>query len=268
METLSHLPTFKKPPLQEVTLGIQFAQVPGFLSIHGGGIWELFRDTHPNPQEQPRLSPQFETFGGVPLESGPQIQFGMQHQGNRLWFISDDQNDVIQFQSDRFLKNWRKAQNSNDYPRYLNLSSQFKTDIENLSQHLKSKFQYDLSINQVEITYRNIIPVNDFSDGDSWFNFFPKSEMNLESFAKNFSEVLNDGNGKPIARLHYNFHSVINRSDGSKAFNFTITFRGKPTANLDGNLMEFLELGHRSIVSRFTGLTTDAAHKYWEISDV
>src|SRR4051794_5656712 len=105
----THLPDFRKPPLNEVVLGIQFNPVPGYSQIYAGEVWGLFRARFPQVQEMPALPPNFETFG---IPQGPQIGFnvlaGASH--DRFWFLSPAGEQLIQFQMDRLLHNWRKVE--------------------------------------------------------------------------------------------------------------------------------------------------------------
>ena len=73
MKRPEHLPDFTDPPLDEVVIGVQFAPVPGYNSVHSMGIWELFQPEFPKVVEQPMIETQFETFGGSNIDAGPRI---------------------------------------------------------------------------------------------------------------------------------------------------------------------------------------------------
>ena len=164
-----HLPDFTDPPLDEVVLGVQFSSVPGYASVYANDIWALFKEEFPSVQEHPILEPKFETFGGANPQPTVQFQIGPPPVGSRLWFISSDENNLLQFQADRFITNWRKRSNPQEYPRFEKIAEAFEENLNTLSEHFQKAFQYKLDINQAEIAYINIIPVGEFSDTGKWF---------------------------------------------------------------------------------------------------
>jgi hypothetical protein len=71
------LPDFKRPPVTEVVLSVQFATIPEFRSVHIGLLWERLREKYPNVTEHPPLNASFETFGLTATQTPPPIQFEM-----------------------------------------------------------------------------------------------------------------------------------------------------------------------------------------------
>jgi uncharacterized protein (TIGR04255 family) len=256
------LPDFGAPPLNELVLGVQFADIPGYSAVDAGLIWELFRSEFPVVMEQAPLPPQFETFGGGP-SPGVQIQFGSMISASRLWFVTEPGDHLLQFQPDRFLLNWRQN-GEGTYPRYEQIAKAFQDALSKLSRHLKSAKNYDLDINQIEITYVNIIPIDHVSEHSAWLNMMPAFEFPIEGMNATLTEVIRNEDGKPVARLHHKLQSVISIDDRNKALQLDLTFRGKPSrTGIDGAL-ELLGKGRLAIVKRFAELTTTEAHDAWE----
>ena len=83
----SHLPDYRKPPLNEFVLGVQFATPPGYQQIYAGEVWKLFSEKYPVVQEQPPLPPTFETFG---IHQGNMVNFGFVSGAthDRFWFLT------------------------------------------------------------------------------------------------------------------------------------------------------------------------------------
>lgn len=129
------LPDFSKPPLAEVVLGIQFSPVPAYSSVDARQVWELFKEAFPVVEERPLLAPQFETFGGANRPSSLGFHVGPPPVGSRLWFLSQDANHLIQFQSDRFLTNWRNGPNLQPYPRFEVIADSFERNLQILADH-------------------------------------------------------------------------------------------------------------------------------------
>jgi hypothetical protein len=109
----SDLPDFRDPPLNEVLLGVQFAQAKGYSQIRVGEVWGLFKSAFPEVEEQPPLQPSFEVFG-LPQAAQGWAGFVMGPTHNRFWFLTRQKDELIQFQHDRLLHNWRKV-GTNEY---------------------------------------------------------------------------------------------------------------------------------------------------------
>ncbi len=257
------LPDFLKPPLEEVVLGVQFAPCSSYSSVHAGQVWELFRTEFTEVQEHHALEPQFEVFGGVNPQSGVQIKFGPPPAKSRLWFISQDQNHLIQFQYDRLLLNWRKQPNGQEYPRFESIAKGFNENLAKLDGFFQKTFEQQLVINQAEVSYVNIVPVKDFSEAGDWFNFWGDNQLKIEGLSINFTEVVKNKQDQAFARLSYELQSMVTPDGKGKAFRLALTFRGKPDGDKTADGTNFIETGRAEIVTRFCEITTKKAQKKW-----
>lgn len=262
-----HLPDFKSPPLNEVVLGAQFAAPQGYQQILAGEVWGLFKDRYPQVQEHQALPPAFETFG-LPTSFSPMPQLRMMTGGmhDRYWFIRPDGAELVQFQQDRLLHNWRKVgAGSNEYPRFEAMISEFKRELEELQKYMSSLSPQALSINQCEISYINHLKF-DRAAGDSYsdtlrFLNFPKGRP--DDFGMNFREILKAEDGAPIGRLYV--EAALGYSPGgSEMILLSLSVKGAPTNTDIASSVEFLIHGREVIVQRFAELTTDQAHLKWE----
>src|SRR6516165_10244436 len=98
------LPRFRKPPVSEVALGIQFSSILN--PVHLGRYYEKIKSRFPHVQTQAPVPQVFETFGTAPIVGQFGLPILMQ---SRMWFFSDDDNYLIQLQSDKLIVNWRTA---------------------------------------------------------------------------------------------------------------------------------------------------------------
>jgi uncharacterized protein (TIGR04255 family) len=264
-----HLPDFKSPPLAEVILGVQFSVPHGFQMIRAWEVWNLFREDYPVLQEHPPLPPSFETFG-LPFQQAPmpQIRFfdGALHP--RFWFLRPDGDQLIQFQSDRLMHNWRKVgDGANTYPRYESMVSEFENELTRLQTYMASLSDQTktLSINQCEINYINHIEINK-ENGDrfsDWLNFFSLDEKNADDFLMGFRQVIRDEDGKPQGRF-FGEATLGYFPDGKEKIVFSLAVKGAPQENTLASALSFLARGRDVIVHKFTELTTTKAHQYWE----
>ena len=258
----AHLPDFRKPPLDEVVLGVQFEAIPEYTSVFANDIWNLFRSTHPVVSEHQMLFPNFESFGGGNPQPSLQFQMGPAPIGSRQWFSTREGNDLIQFQADRFVVNWRKHTKSQDYPRFEGISEAFENNLRTLNEYVSNQFCAPLAVNQSEVAYINIIQVDDFADA-GWFKLWDNGEISIENLNIHFDEVVTDENGKPFARLKHHIQSVFSTDGNHKAFRLSLTFIGKPKSSDIEGAMDFVREGRERIVTRFGVITTDEAQKTW-----
>ena len=258
-----HLPDFAEPPLDEVVLGVQFEPVSGYSAVYAKDIWELFRSEFPKVQEQPILPPQFETFGGANAQASLEIHLGEAPVGSRLWFLSEDESHLLQFQSDRFITNWRKRPDLPPYPRFEEIAKAFENNLTKLERHFWANFKHQININQAEVTYINIILIEDYSEACEWFSLLKDGNLNIDTLNMGFGEVVKSRTGEPFARLYHKIESARSVNSEQRAFRLSLTYKGKPAGNNIASAMIFLADAREAVVTRFADITTDKAHQSW-----
>lgn len=97
------LPGLVRPPIVEVVCGVKFEPIPALDSLRHGLYWARIRERYPRAEAHPLLTnPNARIVSEFPLQ--------------RTWFVSGDDEVVIQLQFDRFYVNWRKRHSV--YPRF------------------------------------------------------------------------------------------------------------------------------------------------------
>ncbi|MEM1141425.1 MAG: TIGR04255 family protein [Pseudomonadota bacterium] len=259
-----NLPDFGEPPLAEVVLGVQFSPCPGFTSVDTRKVYELFESDYPVIQEHPRLEPHYETFGGVKAQPGLQFHVGAPQTGSRLWFISRDGGRILQFQLDRFFSNWRKTSAEEEYPRFEGIAQTFKSHLTDLENHFSSGFSYQLDINQVEITYVNLISIDSFSEVSDFFSIAENLHVDFEGLNMSFSEEIRDSSDSARARMSHSIQSLFTHNGQKRAFNLTLTVKGRPSGSDIDSAIDFITKGRTAIVQRFAEITSASAHRKWK----
>jgi uncharacterized protein (TIGR04255 family) len=259
-----HLPDFGSPPLDEVFVGVQFAPPQNYTSVFSSDVWGLFKKSYPVVQEHPALEPSFETFGGSNPQSGVQFRFGTGPLRGRLWFISNEQDHLIQFQEDRFLLNWRKRPKLQAYPHFEGIADSFEKHLSSLQGLFETSLKTRLDINQAEVTYVNLIPVAKYYEAGDLFRIWGFERIDIENLNLHFNEVVHSADGKPYARLLHELQTVVTTDGKEKALRLTLTFRGRPAGNQIADAISFIRAGRERIVTRFSELTTEKAHLIWE----
>ena len=261
-----HLPDFGNPPLNEVVLGVQFAPAAGYQQIRAGDVWGLFKNEFPHVEELPPLPPSFETFG---LPPRPPFGFGVitgaQH--DRFWFLSEGKDELIQFQQDRLLHNWRKVGNqTNEYPRFEKMIVRFRDEATKLEEYFSTLHKQQLNCNQAEISYINHIYFDDksgISSETDAVNFINFANPVPDEISSSYRRTIQDENGNPVGRLVCELNSAIDMQQ-RKISILTLTARGMPNGSNIDAAIRFLEHGREIVVKEFAAITTEQAHKIWE----
>ena len=197
----------------------------------------------------------------------------------RLLFVSNEGNDLVQVQGDRFLRNWRRtSQPSTRYPRYEeHVRPRFVEDYHTFQSFLAdNKLDSAFSPNQCEITY-----VSDIRACDAWashseiykvFRFFDQSYFDrepepTETLGVQLVRLIKDSAGSFLGRLHIDVKALVQLDDGTEKqnplFRLTMTARGRPTEAGEQGVLGFLDLGRANIVKAFDRMSTQSMHTTW-----
>lgn len=258
------LPEYAHPPLNEVTVGVQFSTPTNYSQLHAGGVWNLFRQDYPHFEEHEPLPPTFELFGANAI--GPtvlELLQGPRH--DRFWFVNEARDELIQFQNDRIHFNWKVTPNvERPYPRFEHVLDKFSSALSKLSNHFESEFGEGLNIVQAEVAYINHFPEQ--VDGksilrDQWVNFVDMTKFPAEDVGMRMRYPMTK-NDEFVGRVNLEFNSAI-KPPNERISVLTITVRGNPDVSSVESVNSFLNDGHNLIVRTFDTVTTDWAHNYW-----
>lgn len=267
------LPDFRKPPVVETVLSLQFEPIAELTTAHIGLLWQRFRGRLPLVEEHPPLPPVSEKFGPpsalqaeVTIEERPPIP--------RVWFLNDSKTELIQVQPDRFIHNWRKMGGMEPYPRYETIRESFRSEVAILEGFLSDENLGILAVNQCEVTYVNHVePMSVWQRhgelGKAISVRLTSTSIlpNPEDLGVRLRFVIPNEGGEPIGRLHVAVQPAWKKSDGSPILTLNLTARGSPIgAGIEG-AFEFFDLGRRWIVNGFADLTTAEMHRAWERID-
>lgn len=267
------LPSYGDPPINEIAIAVQFAEIEALKAVHFGALHDLFKAELPVVEEYGQLAAKFETF---PSGFGThQFKFETQDKPPlpRAWFISADGHEVVQFQSDRLIRNWRKVEHKGIYPRFESVLPKFADSYGRVERLFETLSLGALVPNQCEISYFNNLFLREdqsFADACDWF-FSPSIKvslpdpgaLSLEGESARFTIVLRmvGADGNPIGRLYIEATPAI--SDGRTMIRFQLVARGRPETEALKDIVSFMEAGHEAIVRSFDQLISDDAKKLW-----
>jgi uncharacterized protein (TIGR04255 family) len=260
----AHLPDFERPPLNEVVLGVQFSPSRRYHQIYAKDVWELFRQEFPKVTEQPPLPPIFETFGR-PQRPRLNIELVREPVHSRYWFISENEYELIQYQKDRLLHNWRKVgDGANPYPRFESILPKFEKELFTLEKLFEHLFDQKMNITQCELTYINHILLTEENGGaiGKWISLINTDDAQIEDIAFSFRKTLNDEENKPYGRLIVDCKTGINQKD-ERLLVLELTVRGIPKEPNVSAISYFLKDGRQILVTYFDQITTELAHEKW-----
>ncbi len=266
-------PNFNKPPVIEVVLGVQFEPLHNFKTTHVGKLHTVYAVDYPIVSEHSPLEPKFENFNTGTFAPNQTVFSLIDNKAiPRVWFISEDDRTLIQFQRDKFIHNWRRDEPSEEmpYPRYEKMRDEFELRYKQLLEFLSSQDIPEPTVNQIEVTYVNLISCDDSDFSKSMhevFNFWnpePQSSPLGEPEGQKFmTTYLIKDKDELIGRLSISSRTLL-RQDNKKFLRVDIIARGKPKdISLNGTL-DFMNLCRSKIVSGFDSLTTEKMHKIWE----
>lgn len=256
---LNKLPSYGNPPVNEVVCGMRFRPTDRLRIPHFGLLWDKFRADYPIiehalPISSAKSELLVDKVTGLPLP--------------RVWFINASDDQLVQFQNDRFYFNWRKRKN--DYPRYHHVIGNFETVLKAVEDLFKDFELGEPDPIEYELNYINHIPkgigweaisdlpeiFSDFIWNKSATRFLPNPE-NI-SWAARF--VFPEGKG----HLNISLKQAIRTEDELPVLIFELKANGIDREN---NVRNWFDLAHEWIVRGFTDLTTKKMHDIWEVEE-
>jgi uncharacterized protein (TIGR04255 family) len=235
-------------------------------------FWAQIRSDFPLTEAQIPLSPQIERFDGDHLfPQGPIVAFGaVDPDTARVWFLSQDQTDLIQVQNDRFIMNWRKITGEEIYPRYDSaLRPRFEKDFNDFRRFINTQEKDVISVQQCEITY-----VNDIPRGEGWETLTEATSLFSPWWGKYTDGFLPAPEAVNVAgsfvmpnqqgRLHFATQNLRRTRDQREVVQLRLTARGKPLSSDTASVLDWMDLGREWIVRGFADLTSPKGHVLWK----
>jgi uncharacterized protein (TIGR04255 family) len=262
-----NLPDFTDPPVAETVLSVQFDRLSALRTAHFGIYWSEVQDRFPTTEEHGELPSMIE----LPPDQ-PQPAVGIQFQAleapptPRFWFVNEGGTELIQVQRDRFIKNWRKTGEGDQYPHYERVREGFDHDFSGFAQFVTRNQLGTIRVSQCEVTYINHIVAGEgwetHADISKVFSIWRQPVSNYPGHAQDLTfrarfPIFDKGGGFS-GRLYVTLQPVSRLSDGAPMFLLDLTARGQV-----GEGTDFFDLGREWIVRSFTALTTPTMHKIW-----
>ncbi len=244
------LPSYKQPPVDEVVCGFRFEPLPQLKVPHIGLLWEKFRQEYPVTVHAIPIATDtsllVDETTGVPLP--------------RIWFISKADNELVQFQLDRFYYNWRHR--GDDYPRYPSIIEKFEKAKRQLDAFTDELQLGTIKTVECELTYINHIP-----KGQGWESIddLPKVVRDFTWQKQKHSFLPAPTNvgwqtGFPLpggkGRLNIKLNQAARKVDGVPVLILELAAKGIGEDIAGRAMRDWFDLAHEWIVRGFTDITT------------
>jgi uncharacterized protein (TIGR04255 family) len=255
------LPKYRKPPVVEVIIGISFASIEKLATVDYGSFWESVKEEYPLTEDNAPLPEE--------VSAGPQVQLMQIPPLRRVFLIHRDQTYLMQLQPDRFIHNWRKLKESDDYPNFENAKGKFVSGWKLFRDFIAARQLGPIRLRGYEVTY-----INHFIEAPQTFPLGTARYLPLFEWSSGQSEgflpppnVLGLDLRFPLAKdkgtLRVSVKHGKRVSDNKDVMLAQLTAQG-PASSDGSDMEEWIETAHEWIVRGFTDLTSRDAHQKWE----
>lgn len=254
---------FDDPPVVEVVCGVQFSLPKPLKAAHIGGYWDTIRSEFPNTEDVAPLQPFIDGEEGI-----QSIEFTSIPPLRRSWFVEPSGRHLVQLQEDRFLFNWKRVSDADEYPSYDKVIARFNERLDGFAEFLKSMNLGEPRFTMFEMTYVNIIRVENGLDverpwrvlsdhlcRESAHRFLPQPE----AFNWNTAYSLPNSSGK----LHVIAQTSRSTKTGEKVLRLELAARGRANQNRQA----WFDTAHEWITQGFADVTAaDIQRNNWKRS--
>lgn len=253
------LPSYKNPPVNEVVCGLRFDAPDKLRMPHIGFLWNKFRADYPIIQHAPPIA---SAKGEILIDKAIGIPLP------RVWFINKSDDQLVQFQVDRFYFNWRRRQM--DYPRYEHVIKNFWIVLNTIGDFFSEFELGELKPIECELSYVNHIPIGQgwdtIDDLPKIFSDFVWKQAN-NRFLPNPQKIAWQAEfslPQKKGQLTVTLKQATRTEDKISLLVLELKTSGISESSNKEAIREWFDLSHEWIVQGFTDLTTPEIQKIWE----
>ena len=261
---------FVSPPINEVVISTYFnPPLTDFHSEHVGLFWERIKNEFPIVQQHPPV--------GLDLEVASDGLFPMP----RYWFISHNEVNLIQFQKNAFMYNWRRRSEEDQYPGYhAGIKPTFDKYYGVFVEFVRKEISGDEpKVDLCELSYINTLEQNDFWGGlhNTPLVIPSFSILNLETGSSETTESLgmlgfncNYGHFvSPDMQVHVGIRSGNKKQQPDvPILVFEIKGSGRLGQITKSGADEWFDRAHDVVENSFVGMTSkEVRHDVWKQSE-
>jgi uncharacterized protein (TIGR04255 family) len=264
------LPDYRKPPIDEVALGVQFDALSGFTDAHTGLLWQRVRDLYPRTQSRPRADVPIVSLTHRQMRPPILIEPVDQDRSSRTFLVSEDDDSLLQIQDSQFLYNWRRR--GGEYPHLDHVRERFWAGFDEFTRMLEDERIDPPRVRQLEVSYFNWIP--GVLDG-AFLRARERVTLPIDGLRETPEDLaflatyLDDEDDSPIARLGIECAPAVRAPAGGRkgqeGSRFVLSYKAPFKEPPERERLDYLMSRAREVIVRgFTELTTADAQERWE----
>lgn len=258
-----HIVDFLNPPVAEVGLSVQMQGATLDASRAISAFFPTVQQRYPRIVLQPPAPPIEESFE---IPSQPTIAFQLfgGPEAQRWAFVSEDELEMLQVQSDRFSYAWTKEESDASYPRYAAIRDSFTEGYRSYLAVAEGAVQ----ATWCEISYANPIMQPEGQPRPDLSTLLRRVvSQELPGLPRPFNTGLEERfqlerDGIPYARFFVQVQSTVGRPR-RLGYTITLTMRGRPLSPDPEGVLAFFDEGRERIVTIFRDITTPERHTEW-----
>jgi uncharacterized protein (TIGR04255 family) len=262
-QATASLPYYGSPPVIEVVCSVQFEPLRGFASVHFGDFRRYVDDKYPQTEDR---TPVADLFEGRKTPDTPET-FEMPPL-RRVFYIDTSGNFLLQVQPSRFMTNWRKSREEDEYPRFEAAYGRFLEGWDVFLRFARDRALGTPKTNQYELTYINHIVAIDKGFPAAIEQFVPlfswtsARSMDFLPLPTSVAMRLRFPLPENAGVLHLKMDHGRRQHDKKEILLLEFTARGAAAPDWS-DMKPWFATAHEWIVKGFTDLTSLEAHEQW-----
>jgi uncharacterized protein (TIGR04255 family) len=254
---------FESPPVAEVGLSVQLQGATLDTSRAISAFFPTVQQHYPKIVPQPPAPPIEESFE-IPTQATIAFQLLGGPESQRWAFVSDDELETLQVQSNRFTYAWTKEETDARYPHYGAIRNSF----EGAYRSYLNAAEGDVEATWCEIFYANPIMQPEGEPRPDLSTLVRRVvPQDLPGLPQPFNAGLEERfqlerDGTPYARFFVQVQSTVGRPR-QVGYTISLTMRGRPESPDPDGVLAFFDEGRERIVTTFRDITTPERHAEW-----
>ena len=259
----SRLPSFEAPPVIEVVCSVQFEPLRLFNTVHYGQFLERVRNQYPRTEDRTPVVDQFE-----PLKKSISTETFDTPPLRRVFYVDESGNFLLQLQPSRFMANWRRMRDTDQYPRFSAPYTRFLEGWDTFLHFTEDRKIGLPQVNQYELTYINHVEAFDRPFPEAIEQLLPSfawtsnRSIGFLPFPSGMSSRLRFPLPDDAGALYLKIERARRNRDQKEVLVIDFTARG-PAAPDWSDMRSWFTVAHEWVVKGFADLTSPEAHRHW-----
>lgn len=268
---------WRRPPVIEVVVGVQFDPLPGLTNAHLAEIWQsVLRDRYPRVADAPVVEDPPDMFLDAESIRVPRLSFGAVSGASRLRAMTRPDDDIdakmIQLQNGWVVANWMHTK-QRPYPGFRGVATDLTNALNAVRDYLRANDMGPLMPRMWEVAYVDHIPAGPLWQTDAELpSVFPGllGHGRAEGSTSQIGEAVWRWRFDRPRRANLRVTLTVHRGIGNPPVRTAVVeslARGPIKPDDPDGIEAGVACGREIAVRTFTGLCSDRALAYWKGQD-